>query len=233
MQSLRGFLALTSPSPFCYRCFMNRMQSLCAVILAAGESTRMSTDKALLPWPPTASGAPPTGQTFLSAAIQALSPFSEMVIVVAGKNEPNLAPIVYANGASLVRNPAPGRGQFSSLQVGLQEVMNHGRDAAIVTLVDRPPANAATLQALCSVFAAATNEKWAVIPEYNGKHGHPILVAREMIEAFLKAPATASARDIEHQNQQHIEYVAVDDPAVTLNVDTPQDYAGLASPQLK
>lgn len=212
---------------------MSRLQSLCAVILAAGESTRMGTDKALLPWPPTSPGAPPTGQTFLSAAIQALSPFSEMMIVVAGNNEPELAPIVYANGASLVRNPAPDRGQFSSLQVGLQEVMNHGRDAAMVTLVDRPPANAATLQALCSAFAAGANAKWAVIPEYSGKHGHPILLAREMIEAFLKAPATASARDIEHQNQQHIEYVAVDDSTVILNVDTPQDYAALASPQVK
>ena len=93
----------------------------------------MGTDKALLPWPPAAPGVPPTGQTFLSAAIEALSPFSEMVIVVAGKNEPNLAGVVYANGASLVRNPAPERGQFSSLQVGLQEVLSHGRDAAMVT----------------------------------------------------------------------------------------------------
>ncbi len=208
---------------------MTRAPSLCAVILAAGESTRMGTDKALLPWPPAAPGAPLTRQTFLSAAIQSLSPFSEMVIVVAGKNEPALAPIVYANGASLVGNPAPERGQFSSLQVGLQEVLNHGRDAAILTLVDRPPANSATLQALCSAFATAAMGKWAVVPEYHGRHGHPILVDRNMIEAFLKAPVTASARDLEHQNRQHIEYVAVDDPFVTLNVDTPEEYAALIS----
>jgi len=50
-----------------------------------------------------------------------------------------------------------------------------------------------------------------------------------MIELFLKAPATASARDIEHQNRQHILYLAVDDPAVTLNVNTPEDYAALST----
>ncbi len=105
----------------------------------------MGTDKALLPWPPVAPGSLPTGQTFLSAAIQALDPFSERVIVVVGKNEANLAPVIYANGASLVTNPNPERGQFSSLQVGLREVLNHGRDSAMVTLVDRPPATAATL----------------------------------------------------------------------------------------
>ncbi len=188
----------------------------------------MGTDKALLPWPPATSGSAPTGQTFLSAAIQALYPFSDKVIVVVGKNENNLAPVVYANGASLVRNPDPDRGQFSSLQVGLQEVLNDGRDAAMVTLVDRPPARAATLQTLCSNFADAENLVWAVVPEYNGKHGHPFLVAREMIEAFLKASPSANARDIEHQNLRHVSYVVVDDPLVTLNVDTPQEYAALS-----
>ena len=207
---------------------MTHSPGLYAVILAAGESTRMGTDKALLPWPPRAPGPLPIGQTFLSAAIQALQPFSESVIVVVGKNENNLMPVVYANGASLVRNPEPDRGQFSSLQVGLREVLSHGRDAAMVTLVDRPPASAATLRTLCSAFIEATNNIWAIVPEYNGKHGHPFLVAREMIEAFLKAPPTATARDIEHQNLQHVTYLAVDNPLVTMNVDTPEQYAALS-----
>jgi molybdenum cofactor cytidylyltransferase len=207
---------------------MPHAPGLYAVILAAGQSTRMGTDKALLPWPPAASGSASTGQTFLSAAIRALDLFSDKVIVVVGKNENNLAPVVYANGASLVRNPDPDRGQFSSLQVGLREVLGEGRDSAMVTLVDRPPATAATLKTLCSAFTDAASDVWAVVPEFNGKHGHPYLVAREMIEAFLKAAATANARDIEHQNLPHIAYVAVDDPLVTLNVDTPEEYAALS-----
>jgi molybdenum cofactor cytidylyltransferase len=201
--------------------------NLCGVILAAGDSTRMGTDKALLPWPAGAT----TGQTFLSAAIESLNFVAEMVLVVCGKNESNVAPVAYAQGASVVRNPAPDRGQFSSLQVGLQEVLNHGRDAAIVTLVDRPPVKAATLEALRVAFASAGIGKWAVVPEYNGRHGHPYLVGREMMEAFLKAAPTANAREIEHENQQHVEYFTVDDPAVVLNVDTPQDYAALSSSQ--
>jgi molybdenum cofactor cytidylyltransferase len=212
---------------------MGRAPSLCGVILAAGESTRMGADKALLPWPPIAPGATPTGQTFLSAAIQALSLFNDMVIVVAGKNAQSLAPLVYANGGVLVTNPAPERGQFSSLQIGLQEVLSHGRDAAMVTLVDRPPVTSATLHDLHAAFVQAlARGTWAVVPEYQGKHGHPILVTREMIEAFLKAAPTASARDIEHQNQAHIEYVPVTDPFVAMNVDTPADYAALSTPAL-
>jgi molybdenum cofactor cytidylyltransferase len=203
--------------------------SLCGVILAAGGSTRMGTDKALLPWPPTQPGKLPSESTFLSSAILSLLPFTELVIVVAGNNEPQLVPVVYSNGASLVRNPAPEREQFSSLQVGLQEVLNRGRDAAMVTLVDRPPASAGTLQALSAAFMSRPEGIWAVVPEFGGRHGHPFLIAREMIEVFLKSPATSNAREIEHQNQQHISYVRVDDPAVTLNVDTPQEYSALSS----
>ncbi len=206
---------------------MTRAPSWCGVILAAGESARMGSDKALLPWPP---GNEAAGETFLSAAIRVLSGFTDFVVVVVGQNEPNLTPVVYACGGFLVRNPAPERGQFSSLQIGLHEVLNRGRDAAMITLVDRPPATAATLDKLRAAFdVAAAQGKWAVVPEYAGKHGHPILIGRELIEAFLRAPATATARDIEHKNQDQIEYVPVDDPLVTINVNTPQDYAALAA----
>ncbi|HKS74857.1 MAG TPA: nucleotidyltransferase family protein [Terriglobales bacterium] len=212
---------------------MSRAPSLCAVILAAGESTRMGRDKALLSWPPPTPGRT-SDQTFLSATIAALSPLNDMVLVVAGSNAANLAPIVYSNGAFLVCNPAPERGQFSSLQTGLQEVLNRGRDAAMVTLVDRPPVSATTLQNLHDAFEiAVASGKWAVVPEYQGKHGHPIVIGREMIEIFLKSPDTASARDIEHQNQAHIQYVPLDDPFVALNVDTPEQYAALAPLDLK
>jgi molybdenum cofactor cytidylyltransferase len=207
---------------------MTRASSFAGVILAAGESTRMGRDKALLPWPPLASGQLTSSETFLSAAIRSLSSASDFVVVVVGKNESALASIVYAQGASLVINPDTSRGQFSSLQIGLNEVLNHGRDAAIVTLVDRPPVAIGTIQILREAFENAAQNIWSVVPEFSGKHGHPYLAGREMIEAFLRVPATSSARDVEHAHQAHIQYVAVDDPLVALNINTPDDYAELA-----
>jgi molybdenum cofactor cytidylyltransferase len=208
---------------------MSRAPSLCGVILAAGESTRMGSDKALLAWPPSSAPAEGPRLTFLSASIRALNAYNDMVIVVVGKNESNLAPVIYGEAASLVRNPSPEQGQFSSLQIGLREVLNRGRDAAMVTLVDRPPVRAETFALLCSRFASAADGVWAVVPAYAGQHGHPIIVGREMIEIFLKAPATASARELQHQHQAHMEYVSIEDPFIAGNVDTPQDYAALQS----
>src|ERR1051326_7473988 len=94
---------------------MSRSASFAGVILAAGESSRMGTDKALLPWPPPSEG-PPLKQTFLSAAIRALAHSTDFVVVVAGRNEAALVPVAYANGASIVTNPDPNRGQFGSLR---------------------------------------------------------------------------------------------------------------------
>lgn len=189
--------------------------SFAGVILAAGSSSRMGRDKALLPW---------RDGTFLSAAIRMLQPVTELVIVVAGANAPALSPIVDVHAAFIVVNPDPQRGQFSSLQVGLQEVLNRGRDAAIITLVDRPAAEAETVRQIKAAFLSADDRTWAVVPDFGGKHGHPFVIGREMIEAFLRAPVGSTAREVEHANQQHIRYVPVSDPLVAANVDTPEDF---------
>jgi molybdenum cofactor cytidylyltransferase len=206
---------------------MTRASSFAGVILAAGESSRMGRDKALLPWPPAPVRETPSSGTFLSSSIRSLNSVCDFVVVVVGKNQTSLAPIIYAEGASLVPNPDPDRGQFSSLQMGLRDVLDQGRDAAAITLVDRPPVRPSTLAILWQAFASAGPEIWAVVPEYSGKHGHPYLIGREMIEVLLRAPVTSTARDVEHAHQQHIQYLAVDDPLVTANINSPEDYAAL------
>jgi CTP:molybdopterin cytidylyltransferase MocA len=82
---------------------------------------------------------------------------------------------------------------------------------------------------LLEEFETRNRNTWAVVPEFEGKHGHPILIGREMIELFLRSPATANARDIEHANLKHISYLSVDDSRVTVNINTPEDYAALGS----
>jgi len=209
---------------------MTRAAGICGIILAAGASTRMRRDKALLPWPPVAEGAPAVN-TFLGAMIDLLQAECDLVLVVAGQNADSLRPIVDAHNGFLVVNPNPERGQFSSIQAGLREVLNRGRDATFLVPVDRPPVSPGTVQSLRTAFLDAELDVWAVVPEVsrgNEKlHGHPILIGREMIEQFLRAPATAVARDIEHAHQPRLLYVPVADERVIANIDTPDQYERL------
>lgn len=199
------------------------MKNLCAVILAAGASSRMGRDKALLPWPPGAKDG-----TLLSAAILALKPFADKVIVVAGRNAERLAPIIDAAGAVMARNPEPERGQFSSLQTGLQAALEHRCEAAMITPVDCPPLSTASLEKLCAAFERARSRGvWAVAPEHNGRHGHPLIAGRELMKAFLNAPVTSNAREVQQAHESKLEHVAVTEPLLSVDVNTPEQYAAL------
>jgi molybdenum cofactor cytidylyltransferase len=193
-----------------------RSPAFAGLVLAAGDSSRMGSEKALLPW---------RGETFLSLAIRRFSTVCDFVVVVAGKNTETLRPLIYQNAGYLVINAQPEQGQFSSLRIGLREVLDRGRDSAFITLVDRPAARAETLELLREAFLHSRPEQtWAVVPEFRGKHGHPYIASREMIEAFLRAAQTATAREVEHANQSKVLYVPVSDPNVIANLNTPEEY---------
>jgi molybdenum cofactor cytidylyltransferase len=197
-----------------------RLAGVGGIILAAGASSRMGSDKALLEFPG-------TGTNFLTAQIASLKPHCEIVLVVAGRNAESLKADVYRQAADLIVNPDPDRGQFSSLQVGLHELLNRGRNLALITHVDRIPPQSPTISALKTAFGNRSHETWMVVPEHASVHGHPVLAGREMIEAWLRAGVTSTAREVEHAHQRHIAYIAVDDPNVTANINTPEEYERL------
>jgi molybdenum cofactor cytidylyltransferase len=196
---------------------VNARCSIAGVILSAGASRRMGTPKALLRL---------ESETFLDRLIRLFSAHSSPIVVVLGPHADQIrSGIDRAALAQFVVNPDPNRGMLSSLQCGLAAAPDV--DAALFTPVDHPGVDEATLRKIVHRFEATRAP--VVIPEYQGQHGHPVLVARPLIAELLALPVTGQASDVIHRYRSETAYVPVDDAAVTTDVDDPEAYAQLLS----
>lgn len=195
---------------------MKRSCPIAGVILAAGASRRMGTPKALLEF---------NGETFLDRLIRLLGGVAAPVIVVLGDQGREIrSGLERGAEARFVVNPDPERGMLSSLQCGLEAVSEEAQ-AVMFTPVDHPNLESSTLEALVDRFVAERAP--VTIPEYQGRHGHPVLIARPLIAELLALPATAQASDVIHRYGSRTSYVAVDDPGVLTDIDDPAAYAEL------
>lgn len=187
------------------------------VILAAGASSRMGGHpKALLEY---------RGETFVARLVRVLSTVCDPVIVVLGYHADRVRPAIPAN-ARVVSNPAPERGQLSSLQTGLAEMPQQAEGFMFVP-VDCPAAEPATVAHISAAFVSRAAGVQFVVPQYRGKHGHPVCASREIALEMLALPATAQARDVVHAHVAHTLYVDVDDPGILTDIDNLARYNNL------
>jgi molybdenum cofactor cytidylyltransferase len=195
---------------------------LSAIILAAGDSTRMGRPKALLPDPDGRPFAARLVRTFAAAGI-------EDVIIVTGSLHAQIADALAADAppvtATLVNNPQPALGQVSSLWIGLDAVSRPGVDGALVTLVDIPLVRTSTVQQVIDGWSRSRAP--IVRPAVGDRHGHPVLFDRSVFDALRHAPLTEGARAVVHANADRIVNIEVDDQGCLLDVDTPADYEDL------
>jgi molybdenum cofactor cytidylyltransferase len=183
--------------------------SYAGLILAAGESSRMGSPKALLEF---------RGETFLDRLIRCFSAYCSPVIVVLG-HEPEVirAGVRSAGNTVFVLNPDYSRGQFSSLQCGLRAVPED-TEGVLFTPVDHPNIEPATVQQLMATRAPIT------IPQYLGRHGHPVLFTRALVPEFLAPGPDAQARQVLHRHASEIRYLDVADPGILDDIDDPDAY---------
>ena len=147
----------------------------------------------------------------LSERIDALNADTEMVLVAVGGDAQALTPVVWARAAYMVQLPATAS-DADALRAMLQEVLNRGRDAALVTALDNLPLTAETVRRMVAAYCAAGDEIWAVVPEAEMLQGHPVLMGRRMIELFLRGQKWSAADEILSANLEHVRTVKAIDP---------------------
>ena len=192
-----------------------------AILLAAGESSRMGYPKPLLKI---------GEQTFVARLSDLMLSAARRLVIVLGAHAERVRAAIGNDGRiTVVENPDYARGQLSSLKTGLRQLGPDCR-AVLVHLVDHPTVRPSTFWAMLEAYYRSG--KPIVIARCQGRRGHPVIFDRAAFAELERAPEGEGARTVVNADPSRIEYLDVDDPGVTLDLDTPEDLtrAGLPPP---
>lgn len=187
-----------------------------AVVLAAGLSQRMGRLKPLLPF---------GDRPMLSRVLESLLAVVEAsrCIVVTGHAAPEIRAAVADSGVTFAHNSdyASG-GMLSSVQSGVRALPTDTK-AFFLVLGDQPMVAPETVGSLLRAWRAAPASA-IVLPLYGDRRGHPVLFASRCAAEIMTLPPDATLKTCVQRHAADTVQVAVDDPAVIADVDTPDDY---------
>lgn len=187
-----------------------------AVVLAAGLSSRMGSHKMLADF---------RGLPLVRATVNAISQSSvDEVIVVTGHASGKVEAVLQGLNVRCVENADYASGLASSLRAG---VMAAGEaDAVVVCLGDMPLVKAQTIDRLISAYNP-TEHRSIVAPVHMGQFGNPVLWGREHFARLISLAGDKGARSLIADLKSEAVEIAVDDPGVLADADTPEALAAL------
>ena len=189
------------------------IESVPAVIPAAGRSIRMGRPKALLD---------AGGKTFLARIIAVLEDggASPLLVVVRDIEGP-VAEEARRLGVNVIRNPDPSRGPISSFQAGIRALPGEA-PGVLLAPVDHPLFSPETVEALIGAFAETRPS--LVVPAFDGWRGHPVLFSRALFEELLQEDLPEGARTVVRRHFSSRLQLPVEDAGILADIDTPEEY---------
>jgi molybdenum cofactor cytidylyltransferase len=189
------------------------MTRISAILLAAGESKRMGTDKLSLPW---------GRKTVLEHCLRVLlsSQVGE-VWVVLNKQTWELGQRLRGPRVTLVHNPRSQEGMSTSIRKGIQAMGQKSR-AVLIALGDHPLLKANTVNAL--IRAYGEKKGTIIVPVFRGKRGHPVLFDRRYVKELLKLKKDVGARALLERHREEVYEVNSKSEGVVVDIDTREEY---------
>ncbi len=195
------------------------MNPICALVLAAGTSSRMGYPKPLLQW---------NGTTLLEYQVSQLLklPFSEITVVLGHESEMIRNQVdLDEPRVKLTKCQNYREGLSSSLKFGLQQVTEHC-DAVMIMLVDLPLIRVETIKRVFDKGAdllSRRSEAFAVQPRYQKQNGHPVFLGHIQKLNWHDLKGDEGAKRLIQRLQHHL-LLETDDLGVIDDVDTPEAY---------
>ncbi len=211
-----GLLAeiATRPSPREGKPQVQRAPKVTAIVLAAGKSARMGSNKLL---------ADIGGKPMIRHAVDAaLASAVDRIIVVTGRDADLVAHALSGMNVDIIHNPNYADGISTSIKTGLAALGD--AEAALICLGDMPRVSAAVIDKLIAAFNPAEHRAICV-PVFDGKRGNPVLWSRRYFDEMKSIAGDNGARGLVAEHGEDMVEVAMPNDSVLDDIDTPDALA--------
>lgn len=193
------------------------MANIGALILAAGESSRLGRPKQLIQF---------RGKSLIRRIVDAADEAGcSPIAVVIGSDGKKMAPELERTSAATVENENWRKGIGTSIRAGMQSFVERGRDldAVIVLVCDQPLVEKELIKQLIARYGETG--KTIIASSYSGTLGVPALFDRSHFEELLTLPDDSGAKSIILSRREYV--VEFPFPQGNLDIDTLADYERL------
>ncbi|MDR3437776.1 nucleotidyltransferase family protein [Telmatospirillum sp.] len=195
--------------------------AVAALVLAAGRSSRMGSNKLTL----MLDGKPLVAHVCDAALAAGLTP----VVVVTGHQAETVRRLLAGRNVSWTHNADFASGMATSLTAGIAALPPE-TDAVLVCLGDMPRVSARHMTEIAEAFDPESGYT-ACVPIHNGQRGNPVLLGKQHFAEILALDGDRGARSVLAAHDAAVRRVVIDDDAILTDVDTPEAYASLGGRQ--
>ncbi len=189
------------------------MNDVWAIVLAAGMSTRMGTQKLLLPF---------DGMTIIEKVVEnILKSGIENIMVVLGADHEKIAGVLEFWPVQTVRNENFQDGMHTSVMIGVYALPTRAK-ATLIFLGDQPLISENAIRKV--VEAWHNSGKSIVIPLYEGKRGHPPLYDLKLRNELEHLDPSVGLRSVAQKFPEEIDEVETGSPGILKDIDTRDEY---------
>ena len=186
-----------------------------AIILAAGQSSRMGAFKPLLPFGDT---------TVIEQTIDCLRRGGiETIIVVVGHRAAEIETHLKNQDLIFAVNPDPESAMSASIISGLAELPHDAR-AIVISPVDHPAVPTEVVTRLINEWREGAR---LIIPTNSGRGGHPVLIDLSFRSELLNLDPARGLKSFFDAHRDEVKRVAVASNYIARDMDTWDDYRSL------